>query len=256
MTASPLLQIHIPKTAGTSLFSLLSGFFPPERVHLALSYPLYVEDFKTHIAGKDLVGGHVTWKATSVFPEPPGVLLLLRDPIERALSHVSYLRQHVASGIFEPVTQRVAELCAERPVAELLLGRDVVFREAIGSMHVAYLSGDDDRDVRRMAQLLTPDGELDQDETERRFAIAARNLASCHWVATAETLDRDLQTLAVRQGWPRIANVPHYLASRDRLRAEDLPAAALQELKRLTEADRELYAMASRMADDAHRAIA
>jgi hypothetical protein len=75
-------------------------------------------------------------------------------------------------------------------------------------------------------------------------------------VATTETLDRDLHTLTVRQGWPRIDDIPRHLASQERLQAENLPAAALQELKRLTEADRELYAMASRMAAEAHRAIA
>lgn len=253
---TPLLQIHIPKTAGSSLFDVLSRFFLPDRIHLLLEYPLFVEDLRALVAGKDLIGGHVTWKATAVFPEFPAVLILLRDPIERALSAVSFLRQHVSDGVFEPTGQQLAELCVERPLAELLLGRDRVFREMVGNMHVAYLSGDDALDVRRPASLLTPDAEVDQGETERRFAIAAQNLASCYWVATTETLERDLHTLAARQGWPRIDNIPRRMTSRDRLRAEDLPAAALQELKRLTEADRELYAMASRMADDAHRAIA
>ena len=254
MTKSPLLQIHIPKTAGTSLFGVLGRFFHPTRVHQVTDYPMDVEDLRTLVAGKDLIAGHLTWNATSVFPEPPAVLLLLRDPIERALSVISYLREHAAAGIFEPESQRMAQLFFERSLAELL-GRDRGLREVVGSMHVAYLSADD-QNVRNPASLLTPEGTLDQDETERRFAIAARNLASCHWVATAETFDRDLHTLAIRQGWPSLGTIPHHLASRDRLRAEDLPAAALEELKRLTAADRELYAMASRMAEEAHRAIA
>jgi hypothetical protein len=255
MTPSPLLQIHIPKTAGTSLFGVLGRFFPPARVYQAVDYPVYIEDLRTIVAGKDLIAGHLTWAATAVLPASAGVLVLLRDPIERALSTISYLRQHVSAGIFEPMTQRLAQLAVERPLAELLLMRDGDLRISLGSLQVAYLSGDD-RDVRVPASLVRPDGELDQDETERRFAIAARNLASCYWVATTETLDRDLHTLTVRQGWPRIDDIPRHLASQERLQAENLPAAALQELKRLTEADRELYAMASRMAAEAHRAIA
>src|SRR5688572_26729069 len=109
-----LLQLHIPKTAGTTLFGALLTRIPKERVVQMTTESVRVEEMTAGAEGINLVAGHLTWAAVGVFPEPPAVLTVLRDPVELALSTYSYMRVNAGTGIFDPGPERLAQEAATR----------------------------------------------------------------------------------------------------------------------------------------------
>ena len=71
MQRETLFQLHIPKTAGTTLYHALLTRIPRERALLMTTE--CVEELTTGAEGIDLVAGHLTWAAVGAFPEPPAV---------------------------------------------------------------------------------------------------------------------------------------------------------------------------------------
>jgi hypothetical protein len=254
MRRERLFQLHIPKTAGTTLYSVLLTRIPRERVLLMTKDPVCAGEVTAGAEGVDLVAGHLSWAAVGAFPEPPAVLTVLRDPVERALSVYSYLRVNAGAGIFDPGSEGTAQEAAMRPLGDMLLDRTSGLRHVVASNQVGYLSGDEPN-LRQPAGFLTPSGDLDTPKLERCYEIAERNLLTCAWVGTTETLDRDLETLAARLGWPSFGAVQRRNVTRDRQSAESLPSRARRELEQLVEADRELHARARTIADERYRAV-
>lgn len=96
--AEPLLvYIHIPKTAGTSLRKLISrryaGRFaktPNTFTHAGEAE----ERLRALVAGDPpprAIGGHLVFGLRDVLPADARYLTVLRDPVERTLSHYGYL---------------------------------------------------------------------------------------------------------------------------------------------------------------------
>lgn len=95
-----VLFVHIPKTAGMSLYNSLATWFGPSR---SLRYPRSTEQFKQHFLGLPdaelrryrLLSGHFDlpfWLQREVGDRL--VVSLVRDPIERVLSAYRFTRSY------------------------------------------------------------------------------------------------------------------------------------------------------------------
>lgn len=90
----------------------------------------------------------------------------------------------------------------------------------------------------------------------RGLDAALRNLETCAWVGTTETLARDVEVLPAMLGLRRATEVPHHNPSAHRPPASDISPAAMQVLKSLTSGDRILYERAQVIAEEQQRLYA
>ena len=96
LTASPLVFLHIPKTAGQTVHNSLSRAVrahrvSPIRVHTQAQTPQ--DQFPS---GYSLYSGHLDWSAICHLPAARFVFTVLRDPAERIASFYFYLQREAA----------------------------------------------------------------------------------------------------------------------------------------------------------------
>lgn len=99
--------MHIPKTAGTSFRIMLYQVFDqkeilPNEEDLNLNnnfYPLNIREFidscsEVKLNNIQLLVGHYYNQSEKYFKSPPRLILFLRNPLNRAISHLLHLKKH------------------------------------------------------------------------------------------------------------------------------------------------------------------
>jgi hypothetical protein len=98
--------LHVPKTAGTSLRNMLWQMFPEDRIYpnrrvldpetgnpnLYYHSAIYYAP-RAALANPLLVAGHFPLVARDILPKPVKTITFLRDPLERALSHLKHVQR-------------------------------------------------------------------------------------------------------------------------------------------------------------------
>jgi hypothetical protein len=124
--------IHIPKTAGTTLGSVLRATYPPGEVlslgnifkgaggfdaRKAARLPLSIKDLGQ---GAAVLGGHVPFGIRRYLPDETRYVTLLRDPIERTLSQYYSMLGFSSKWKSNPLPKGAA-------LEDVLAQRDVIF---------------------------------------------------------------------------------------------------------------------------------
>lgn len=204
--------VHIPKTGGSTLSSILRDHYAvADRFdHDSYEYePVTLPEISGHIRDRvKIVMGHYPYGVHSFFPErTPRYFTMLRDPIERTLSHYSFVRTY-------PGYEEVAH---NKSFSEYLDLSIEAFNGQTGQ-----LSGN-------------TFGDLEQ---------AKSNLRACEAVGVMERFDDSLHVLRRKFGWAdrgyRVVNV-----TQNRLRREDLSRAELRMVEQKNLLDLELYHFAN-----------
>jgi hypothetical protein len=241
--SAPLVLVHIPRTAGTTLAMILrhhyrGGAFKgggnvfarwdqvDARLREIASRP-----------GVRAVSGHLTFGLADRLPPSARYLSILRNPVDRALSHHHVLRQsraggdgqRVRTGLVPPVLQDES--------------REVSLEEAVAEGGLIP----DNLQTRMLCGIVSPYEDLPGDALER----AKRNLRERFaYVGTTERFDEFLALLNVELGWPTLPykRSRAYLGRPDRA---DLPPRALRLVEERNALDAELYACAGELLDEA-----
>jgi hypothetical protein len=95
--AEPLvLFLHIPKTAGTTLRHIIERQYPPDAI-LIQNQPTLHQALQALPPGKadrvSVVMGHLWFGAHALFARPATYLTMLRDPIDRIISHYYFVQR-------------------------------------------------------------------------------------------------------------------------------------------------------------------
>jgi hypothetical protein len=224
-----LLFLHMPKAGGTALAGALGNRFEAER---CLTIYLDPEPSGEELDAARYVTGHVSTSIIERFERPPFSVVVLRDPIERALSLYSFFRE-----LEKPRTTRLA---LERMVPALRLAKQHSlegFIKVAPDLAEHYLGN-------WQARVL---GGKSLEGTDERLQHALDGLHGCDFVGLAERQDESVDWLTRRLGWSGLTPLPITNVTRTRLRRDELSPAALDALLELTTVDRELYAEAVRL---------
>jgi hypothetical protein len=189
ITGDPFFFVHVMKTGGSTFRQhVRANFLPAER------YPDDEHDANLFLAKLSVSGvvglpaerhartriytGHFPYCVSQMLGRPMTTLTILRDPVERTISH---LKQEQASG----PAGRSLEEAYDDPQVRLLV---------------------DDHQVRMFA--FTPEDGIETFAEplpidEARFALACDNLSAVHLVGLQERFDAFLDAVVARYGWVR-----------------------------------------------------
>ncbi len=133
-----LFFMHIPKTAGTSFRLFLErsvrlcGGQPAPTVGQYPSYASFVSHGAARSWQYDLVSGHYPYHVRELLPPGTPVVTVLRDPLERCLSHIKHQIAHEA---------RTGEGSGVRDLNEFIeLPRNRFFLDTLRNVCVKYLA--------------------------------------------------------------------------------------------------------------------
>lgn len=234
--------LHIPKTAGTTLNSILSREYAPDECYeimmrgmawipprpTLIRRPLisFSKVLRLRAAVRSprklrLVRGHFDLSIARHLPDDTRFFTLLRDPVERAISHYYHYRRRAI--------ERLHPLAMRSTLKEWVSGCGIVEM--------------DNGQTRRLAgEMNLPCGRVTPAMLERAISRLARFAA----VGLTERFDESLLLLQRAFGW-RARPAPAQNVGENRPPRIDVSEEALQVIERSNRFDRELYRFASQL---------
>lgn len=224
----PVYFIHIPKTAGTMLRTLLAIHFHHEETFAGY----YSVDKNTTPASFDRLKFLVLHSGVEMakrFPVRPILLTFLRDPLERSLSAFYYLRT-LPDGTFNDASlDRLIQRARQLELADFLREEPAGAQRHLGNLQTWLLT---EQQTRGFDPFF-----LEADHLEE----AKRNLDRCELLGLTERMDDSLSLLTARMGWPAFEQTPRANGTDRRPGVEQLDPSTRAALQELTAVDRELY---------------
>ncbi|MBN9518859.1 sulfotransferase family 2 domain-containing protein [bacterium] len=216
--SGPLLIMHIPKTAGTSLRWVAEQQYPGSEFETL--YPCHapqIEAFLARPAPPAAVIGHFRFGLHARLGVDCRYVTFLRDPVDQVVSHFNYI----------------------------VAGRDPDSRGTLGPADRLedFLAHDWARNLQTQ---FVCGWSADQVAAAPRAALErAKQVLSTHFVGVGlvESFGRSLRKMAPRLGWhfthiPRLNPAPNSVRA---IRRRSLGASAIREIDDANSCDRELY---------------
>lgn len=231
-----LIFLHIPKTAGMTMHQVVSRQYPSDTIYWVDGHRNRedIERFmrlppeqRQHI---QCMIGHVGFGLHRYFQQPVDYLTLLRDPVERVISHYFYVKRS-----------------PDNYLHDWVVSRNITLKQYVSSKRVAELNNGQTRLLCGMPQMDTIFGH--DPLTDAAFEAACRNLESMSCIGLVERFDESLLMFRKILGWGQIfyarANVTRSRAGRDAL-----PEDVLDAIKAHNQYDLELYALGRRLVEE------
>lgn len=138
---TPFFFLHIPKTAGTTLNTILNQHFPPESildVYTDTEKQRLKETTYEELAGYRLIRGHVfiaNFADILDGPVPMRVFTFLRDPVDRVISEYHFLKAWPKSHLYRFLNENevsLSEYVASDHPRLAVRGRDIMVNSLSG----------------------------------------------------------------------------------------------------------------------------
>ncbi len=178
---APLLFVHVPKTAGTTVGTILEGQYSADQVVVVVDRQDLVQlrsaGIPSHVR---LVRGHAPTFVRDLFSVPPRLVTVVRDPLERIASNYRFSRSF----------QLTEELKLKRP--DIAFAHQLSFEDFLLSDHPHFSAGLENCHVRWIGNT----------DPNRRFNFdqllenAKEVLDSSIWVGVAERMPLSLAMLS------------------------------------------------------------
>ena len=197
--ALKLAFIHLPKTGGTSLVSVLRSAFGPDKI-----FPDQ-DMIGRHPANKlsryQFFHGHFTRLEAAMIPGPVRMITILREPRARILSQYRFHRAHHVNTQSAREQADVLLRKSQLPLEQYLSDPDVRAHPAVNNLYSTSLFAlvdcvPSDLKARATNQYETV-GKVDPDVS---VAVACAILDDMTWLSTTELLDQTMLTLASTLG--------------------------------------------------------
>ncbi len=245
MTARPIVLIHVPRTAGTALERIMRHHYRGGAFRgggNAFARPELIEARLRDIAASSrvqAVAGHLTFGLADLLPPDARFVAILRDPVERTLSHFHVLPRSRPDRVPAQGRQRTGLVPPWLPPVP----PGLTLEEAVAPG--GYIL--DNLQTRMLCGIRSPFDALPADALRQ----AKRNLADrfAH-VGTTERFDELVALLDLAFGWPTMA-LKRSRAYAGRPEGVDVPPETLRLVGERNALDRELHAYATALLDDA-----
>ncbi len=220
-----LLFIHVPKTAGTTIDSVLHRQYLTEEIYTVRkdiqgSYNAYIEMDPVERARFRVMKGHIPYGVHEYVTGPFAYFTFLRDPIERTISHYYFLRRETNHPLADKLKGNWPSLekCLELEMDDMMF-----------NAHTRLLSGVwyDPKPGKCTTEHL----EMAKENLQRRFSV----------IGLTERFDESLILLKRAFGWGDI-RYSSWNVTQERPTKDDLPANTRAVVESANLLDKELYA--------------
>lgn len=227
---STLIFLHIPKTAGKTLESILDRQYQPSQVYniygVRGSIPRAVERLKKLSEPSKkrlrLIKGHYEYGLHQYLPQRCHYFTLLRHPVDRVLSQYFFVKRRAD----HPLHSEAGELSLEEYV------RSGISVEVDNHQTWLIAGRDHDHEFGKTPRSLL---KLARDNARKDFAL----------VGLVERFDETLALLSLQFGWRK----PYYRrrnVTRRRPTRDSLPSQTVEMIEHYNRLDLELYEWAQR----------
>jgi hypothetical protein len=246
-----LCFVHVPKTAGTTLISLLDAKFHHSDIcpaqlwsHVAIA-PFLSSDYR-------LIRGHFTWDDYAQYVSSPVYIAMVRDPVQRTISEYNFMndypdswknqQQHLEAVYdFDPQAGAAVETRIKLQQRAIALDLDQFVRDpfvqtAIGNSH-----------LRAFATSTTQPSQLSLAE---QLDLARQRLQDLAFVGVVEDFQTSMALLAYTFGWHPIGQYQRLMTAKAANYAGDLAPGTLDCLREINQGDQVLYDQARQLLGD------
>ncbi|NJR40178.1 MAG: sulfotransferase family protein [Leptolyngbyaceae cyanobacterium CSU_1_4] len=219
-----LCFIHIPKTAGTTLTSLLNSKFHQSKICPAEVWSELVDIPKEELTQYQLFRGHFFYEMGDLLPQKPVYITMLRHPIERVISGYEFMRRNVPT--------RTEALLNHHKAKTMSL--------------MEYVS---DLDNPSMANSQTRHLSLSRykDDPEAWLAVAKQHLSEFACFGLVERFQDSMALLSYTFGWNPLAEYSNLMIGARRLKQDQLEPEVLETIATRNSLDLALYQYAQEL---------
>lgn len=254
--------LHIPKTAGTSLRSIVEEQFPKDQV-APFSYMHELADVvkrdKNELMNYSLFAGHLGHTLISLLPQSPRVITMIREPVSRTISRFKNLmrnrvRKSVEHERFLDPESTIDDFLSFPPTRRLITNFQVRNLALDFDLTKTYYDDDGQEILPKQAKLLsyTRTGMSD----DELLAKAKQRLASFDFVGVTDRFAESMKLLLATFGWTTTMDVPHLNALPDpTLSEKTLSPETLAKIQAYTRLDAELYRFATELFEQRYAAM-
>lgn len=243
--------LHIPKTAGSFLTTILENNFDADAIYEKKFYYNIFEQ-EVDFSKFQLIHGHFGYWLLKILPKNPAVITILRDPHELFLSHYDVQLRGFEEGLFSIFTSTVSI--------------DKVFNEPelldiFSNIQTRFIVGDLDIDTLRKyfrTNILTIDmfekKGIDTIKNRRKYApkilikkddeiftIAKNRLEKFAFIGIFEKLEESLFLLYYTFGWFPLGDISKINILPRKTHLENLPKETCEKISQAMEIDTKLY---------------
>lgn len=241
-TDHPLFFLHIPKTAGTTLVQVIERHFEEAEIARWL-YPFrLVDEPADYFTRYGYYHGHVDYALMcELLPKKPVTMTMLRQPVERYLSHFGNHKRvkfeqipDISREVYDAIQQTSLEdfIVNPPPVLEVLTR---YFQNLQSKLLASELSRENLES--RNAKIRTNEYVL----PTPTFPKVRERLDELAFVGVTERFQESLFLMAYTFGWYPATQYQSFNTGMPRPEQKTLPAELLKELERLNSLDRPVY---------------
>jgi len=238
--------LHIPKTAGTTLITILDNYFKPEFILKPHDweelFPLMPIDFSK----LRFIRGHFGYSMVRYIPKKPKIITMLREPNETILSMLRMIRR-------QPRDAKRFSINESQNLSEILQNCDIPILQNPQTRWILT-----DQDVYGRMKELRDDlveGYKPEEDSEtlpvqsdhQYLNMAKRRLLEFAFVGIVEKMEESLFLLHYTFGWKPIRNFVRENAAPVEDKIEELTENAKEKLSAYSSLDQEIYNYAKEM---------
>lgn len=225
--------LHIQKTAGTSFEKILADQFPQDRICPAYHVGELAKMPEEELARYDVFRGHFIFQQALAVPSKPDVVVFLRDPVDRAVSHLRHARDHDNGGWLHKRIPEIKNMSLDD------LAKHPETQRIVSNYQLRRLSVDVDFASFQGPFILNPPQQLNDDHLQ----LALQRLRSCKVVGLTEQFDASVKKVGDYFGWDTAIDTPALNTAQKRQTSHnDTPSEkTLNHLRSLNQLDFSLY---------------
>lgn len=245
--------LHIPKTAGTSFRVALENQFPLEKICNSYEFFDIKQYSSEQLARFRLFRGHMGYNLANYLPEMPKILCMLRNPIERSISHFEYVQRDPRNPRHAEIHSRKLDLAGY--LRDELFGAELRNAQTRPLCHIStreqlrtlLAHSDSQQDYARLwrssSNILPPVDEM--------LDIAKSRLELMFFVGVAERMAESLAQVHRLFGARAPAETQALNINPRRTSFQDLPSSTQDLLLETCQLDLQLYQFAQELFDRA-----